>query len=137
MHQEDSLRYLIVVEIERKGFLVDIVKGEMVANERIDSLVILSNDLTIYEMDKMIGRFEYFGSYTINGSDSGLSNFRTAMTNGVLTVAAVPIDLATFCAKTFIREREYYSDAIEFSDYPDEVAERLLTMFPHFSSIAN
>lgn len=116
---------------------MEIVKGERVANEYMEYLVSLSHDLHYSEMDKLSERFAYFASYRIRGNVLSPSKFTVYRGGRGFGVAIIPIDLATFCAKTFMRERENHSDAIDLCDYPDDVFRRIDELFPRLSVIAN
>jgi hypothetical protein len=142
MNQLPNPAYLIVVEIERKGFLIDIVKSKAQSEVIAEKLVEISVSYPFADMYKVEQELTYFASYTMNGTQVYLGKFIYHCSNGSYSVSTLQIDLNTFCVQTFIRERENQSSvlakyACDENDETDPRYDRLLDLFPNLYTLAN
>lgn len=142
MNQLANPAYLIVVEIERKGFLIDIVKSKAQAEVIAERLVEISVSYPFADMYKVEQELTYFASYTMNGTQVYLGKFIYHCSNGSYSVSTLQIDLNTFCVQTFIRERENQSCVLakyawNENDETDPRYDRLLDLFPNLHTLAN
>lgn len=131
------VKYLIVVEIDRRGYILELVDDLDAGQRIIEDIFDISEVYTIYEMDKVAERLPYpcTATYEIKGNELYVGKGGTSTSNGVLTVTAVEIDTETFCLESFIRERENHS--MVFGDCDDSKYEKLLELFPHVDLCAN
>lgn len=132
----NTVKYLIVAEIENKGFLLKIEDNFEKAESFAQYIYSLSDEFYIYEMDKVEQKLKYFSFYKINGNEIYLKKIKTSISNGVYTVSVVEIDLNNYCEKTFIKERENHSSVFDFEKYPKEL-DRLAELFSEIDLVAN
>lgn len=141
MKSSNPIAHLLLVEIERKGFLIEIFHDIEQAQQRLEELVDLSAKYSFDEQHKVEQDLTYFASYEINGTEVYVSKCSHCSSNGSYTVSIIPIDLETFCVKTFIRERENLSCVLDhYSDLNHAYHQRyskLLELFPRLNTIAN
>ena len=106
MKPENKIQYLIVAEIENKGFLlrfmVDLKEAEMYA----EKIFQYSDEFLFSDVCKIEEKLKYFASYKANGSEIYLRKIKGGRSNGAYTVSFMEVEMNKFCLKTFIRERE-------------------------------
>lgn len=108
MPDNKNRKHLIIVEIERTGFIVAIKTKYREATKIVDKL---TQELDVFGWDEqeMIREFLFlrgYTMYTINGNMlySGRSIYFSS--NGRLSIMAIPIKFSSMCVDMFIRERE-------------------------------
>jgi hypothetical protein len=129
-------KYLIIAEIERKGFLLDSTDNLVEAGTFAELVFHLSDEFSIYEMHLVERKLNYFASYNINGTEVYVGKSLRSISNGVYSVSILKIDPATFSLEIFIKERENHSTVFDYDVYPDEI-DRLAEIFPNPDFIAN
>lgn len=130
------IQYLIVAEINRNGFVLELQNNYVEAELYIERIFNLSDEFGIFEMNKVKNKLEYFASYQISGNELYLSKIKRSISNGVYTVSIVKIDLNNFCLKTFIKERENHSSVFTIEKYPKQL-DKLAELFPNINLVAN
>jgi len=143
MKSSNPIAHLLIVEIERKGFLIEVCSDIEKAKQRLEELVELSVKYSFNEQHRAEQDLTYFASYEIYGTEVYVGKSSHSISNGSYTVSIVEIDLDTFCVKTFIRERENHSCVLHRYTQEDvdrelySRYEKLSELFPHLNTIAN
>jgi hypothetical protein len=129
-------RYIVVVEIENRGFIFDIFKELEKAKKQVDEVLKEAAKYSIYEMNEILGHFLFSISecYDIKGNQHYIGKCEVQVSNGVLTVSIIKID-NTFNLKHFMKERENHSIAISNKD--EFKYDKLLEVFPKIDLNAN
>ena len=136
MTLKKRIQYLIVAEINRMGFLLELQNNYVEAELYIEHIFNLSDEFSIFEMNNVEKKLKYFASYQISGNELYLNKIKRSISNGVYTVSIVKIELNNFCLKTFIKERENHSSVFTIEKYPKQL-DKLAELFPNINLVAN
>lgn len=128
-------KYLILAELDRMGFLLDIKDSIEDAKSAVDKVFNFSMKLS-YDTTQDKIKTEAFASYVINGNVLYTGKIQYGHTDGFFSISAVEIDPDIQCLKTFIKERENYSSVFDYKQYDEEI-ERLADLFPMLQFGAN
>ncbi len=134
MPKNSQKKFLIVAELDRKGFMLkieDSLKKAMAFSERT---FMLSKEFCYDDMYKIEYKLNPFAKYEVSGNVMCLSKFKSSTTNGFYSVTVVEIELKNL--KMFIRERENLSIVFDYDLYDEEIS-RLIELFPAFDMFAN
>lgn len=126
-------KYIVVVEIDDKGYIFRLINKEEDALEFRERVLNISRNYSYPEIYAKINALNPVASYNINGNQLYFGNFKSNISNGVYSVYLLKINEKTFCLQSFIKEREYNSTVFELEDLTDEFVEK----FPHLCMIAN
>lgn len=128
----NPLKYLIIAEIEKKGFILEffnhIENAEAFARTTFD----LRRGFAFNDMYRVEEKLKYFATYRINGNQEYVGNVLRQLSNGAYSVSIIKINKREFCLKSFIKERENHSWVINF-----DKCDKLIELFPHLNLIAN
>lgn len=128
------IKYLIIAEIDRTGFVTEF-KNTFKEAELFAAKLKHIGDFDSYtETEKIITALKQrnYISYHINGNQLCFGNIKIAFSDGLYDVSVSEVDMKTFCLKTLIRERENHSIVFD-----DELSDELIEKFPHLDLIAN
>lgn len=128
----NGIKYLIVAEIYKKGFILKIIDGKKEALSFLQKTSEISSCYSFAQMNKVEEKLEYIASYKINGNTDYVGKYIKSISNGAYTVSVLQIDINTFCLKSFIRERENHSSVFELEQLSEEFSEHYF-----FGLIAN
>jgi hypothetical protein len=128
-------KYLILMELDREGFILDIVDFFEDAKWIVDEIFNLSEQVAYSEIITK-ARIKPIASYEINGNELYTGRIQYGQSNGLLSVSVMKIDTDKFCIKSFISERRNHSSVFDYEKYEDEL-ERLAEKFPKFQHGAN
>lgn len=129
------IKYLIIVEIERTGFITEFKNTYEEASASAENLMNYTGGLDSETVKKKVISFmrqRNYISYHINGNQLYFGKVRRSLSDGIITISIAEIDMKTFCLKTLIRERENHSIVFD-----DEINDELLEKFPNIDLIAN
>lgn len=99
----DSIKYLVVAEIEHTGFILTMFSSKEVADCYHQKMYDLHEE---YPLDQIKHKLKYIASYKINGNEIFLENTEIITTTGLYTVCVVKINMESFCLKSFIKDRK-------------------------------
>ena len=133
--QNKSIKYLVILEIERLGFILNSSDSFLKSEEIMKKTFSLANKLEFKNMVELIPFFRFKNTieYEIRGNVVYFPNVITCISNGLLTVSIVKIDLNTFNLEFFVKERENHSIVFDYEQLEDEFVEK----FPNLDLIAN
>jgi hypothetical protein len=129
-----QIKYLIIAEIDRTGFITEFRNTFKEAEFFAAKLKHIGEFDSYTETDKIINALKKrnYISYHINGNQLCFGKIRIAFTDGLYSVSVGEIDMNTFCLKTLIRERENHSRVFD-----DNIDDAFLEKFPNIDLIAN
>ncbi len=136
MKEEKNIKYLILAEIEKKGFLVKFMDEYDEAKKYADEIFELSYEFQFREMRNVEQRLTYFASYQVYGNNVYIGKIKSAVSNGAYSVNVMEIDMNNFQLNTFIKERENNSSVFPFPMYEDKI-DKILELFPQPDFLAN
>jgi hypothetical protein len=126
---------LILIEIDKYGFIVTVKNNFDEAKLLVDKLFKLSDKLSYDEIIEMITP-KSIAYYKINGNQDYAGRVTYGFSNGLYSVSLIKIDPQIFCIKTFIKERQNYSSVFNYKLYDKEL-DRMAELFPRFNDGAN
>lgn len=130
-------KYLILLEIEKSGYIIGITKNLPEAKALMKSVNKISDEYDINEMYRVASKVHYSSSYNIKGNLDYCGKSKYQISNGVLSIYILELD-DTFSLKSFIQERINTSWAINpANNHEYEKFDELLELFPHFNAYAN
>lgn len=133
------MKYLIIVEIERTGFITEFKSSFKEAFDFSNKLYLsLSELFPIDKREKIVDVLKERGyaSYKINGTELYFGKCKDQITDGILTVSVVEIDSNKFNLQMLIKERENSSLVFNY-DEPTGKIDEIADKFPHLSIVAN
>ena len=130
-----KIKNLIIVEIERTGFITEFCDTYEEASTRAENLMNTAGNLDTEEKKERVISFlrnRNYTSYHINGNHIWCGKYRQCLSDGILSISVLEVDMKFFCLKTFIRERENHSEVFD-----GILSDELLEKFPQIDLIAN
>ena len=134
-----EVEYLVVVEVERDGFIVKSYKTLEKAKKTSEYLHLTAEHLGTNTDEKvkfLIGSFNNsgFNPYKIFGTEIYYRSLSVIeeISDGVISISILKIDPDKFCVKTFVKERQNCSSV--FTELPEKYQEN---KFPFHYTIAN
>lgn len=136
MEKEKCIKYLILAEIEKKGFLIKFIDNYEEAEKFASITFDLSDEFQFSEMSKVEMKLTFFASYQVNGSEVHIGWCKKGITNGAYSVSVIEIDMNNFNLNQFILERINHSTVFSYEIYNCEL-DRILDLFPRPDFMAN
>jgi hypothetical protein len=131
----ERVKYLILAEFERYGFLYTVNENLEVAKLLCSKIFYLSDKYSFdYILSKLLKKS--IATYEINGNELYASKTIWGHSNGIYSVSIIEINPDTFCIKTFIKERQNCSTVFDWEEYENEL-EYMAQRFPKLCIGAN
>jgi hypothetical protein len=132
---ESKKIYLIVVEIDRTGFITEFRTSFEEAESLSEELFNYVNMFEFKDREKIIPILKQrdYRTYQIKGNQIYFPCAKSSITDGFCTINVLEIDLNTFCLEKLIKERENHSMVFEIETFTEEFMEK----FPKLDLIAN
>jgi hypothetical protein len=131
-----SIKYLIIVEIERTGFVTEFCDTYEESSTRSLNLMNSAGYLDTEDKKTQVINFlrkRNYIQYHVNGKPLFYVRFKRCLTDPVLTISIMEIDMKKFCLKMFIYELENQTNLLDY----DVLSEAFFEKFPKLESIAN
>ena len=136
MEKKKCIKYLILAEIEKKGFFIKFIdnydEAEKFARMTFDN----SDEFQYSEMSKVEEKLTFFASYQVNGNEVYIGSCKSGISNGAYSVSVIEIDMNNFNINQFILERINHSTVFPYEIYKEEL-DRILDLFPRSDFMAN
>lgn len=133
------LKYLVTLEVELTGFIVDFFDTEVEAELCQEKLLAFESQYAFRDMYKVAEDFKgYIRKYNIPEQNRYTCKFYRCISNGSLTINFVKIDTRNFNIDMYIASRQGAVPAIDITDEEYEIIfERINDYFPNFYISAN
>ncbi len=103
--------YLVIAELDNKGYIIGTTDDLSVAESKMEELFSIANQYPFNELYKFNADLKDFASYPINGNAMYFGMQKKAMSNGMLTISILDLTKRTFSLQQFISERSNTSYA--------------------------
>lgn len=133
---EENFKYLVLAEIEKRGFLVKFYNDYDRAKQVADLTYELIDGLEFAEMSEVEAKLSCFASYEINGNENFTGNSMSGVSNGTYSVNILKIDLNNFRLTEFILERKNHSSVFPYEIFGEKL-NKILQLFPRPDFVAN
>lgn len=100
------IKYLFVIEIENKGFIIEQMDDEKGAEIRYKRILEILNQHPYSKYYNILQNPKNIASYTIKGNQNNLTDVFLSSSIGTCTISVIKIDTNTFSLKSFIKKRE-------------------------------
>ncbi len=128
-------QYVVVAEFEKQGYILGILNTQKEAEKLADQVWVwygLSKEKITAFFEKKIS---YVCKYRIYGNYEMINKGLAIKLDGQLATHVIEFEGQIFCLKSFIKERENFSTALDGNT--DDKMDKMFELFPSFSVNAN
>ena len=132
-------KFLITLEIEQCGFVVDFFDTEVEAELCMEKIIEIESKFSFHDMHKVADEFKnYLKKYSIPATNPYTCKFYRSTTNGSLTINIIKINPQYFNIDLYAADRTTSASAIDLLDDKYAIiSERISDYFPSFFISAN